>query len=139
MKNYLRILVFLAIWAAITWRFRDHLLPVPKADQSPAPHFRTPEATKAAASLKPVADGADAQQSFTQTDQPAATLAVVPPTADDLTRVKGIGPVYSDRLEEIGIVRFSDLAAGDAASISKQIDVADSVVDDWIRQAANLA
>jgi len=39
--------------------------------------------------------------------------------ADDLTRVMGIGPVYSRRLQNAGISRFSQLAALDAQQIAE--------------------
>lgn len=58
---------------------------------------------------------------------------------DDLTAVNGIGPVYRGRLAEIGIETFGSLAAADAASVAEAVDAAQSFVEDWIRQAADLA
>jgi len=76
--------------------------------------------------------------------QPAAEPAppaAAPPTptraaADDLTSVKGIGPVYRIRLNEAGITTFSDLADADATTVAGEIDVPEGRVADWIGQAA---
>jgi large subunit ribosomal protein L21 len=59
--------------------------------------------------------------------------------ADDLTTVKGIGPVYSARLAAAGMTSFAGLAAADPAAVAEQIDVSPSQVEDWIAQAQDLA
>ena len=56
----------------------------------------------------------------------------------DLTVVRGIGPVYAVRLHRIGVTSYGDLAEGNAAAISQQIDVPEDTVADWIDQAATL-
>jgi predicted flap endonuclease-1-like 5' DNA nuclease len=72
--------------------------------------------------------------------------AAEPPveTADDLTRMKGIGPRLADRLNSAGITRFSQLAA----LTPEQADALDSGLGDfqgrihrdrWIEQAGYLA
>lgn len=70
--------------------------------------------------------------------EPASTPA--PPAApakdDDLTSIKGIGPVYRTRLNESGITTFSELAAADAGSVAAQIEVPEARVAVWIEQAA---
>ena len=55
---------------------------------------------------------------------------------DDLTSVKGIGPVYRTRLNAAGITTFSDLAGAKAAAIAEKVDVPEARVADWIAQAA---
>ncbi len=125
MKKFLRLLLFVAIWAAISWRFRDRLLPLPNPDPGPMPHIRHQEH---APHQKPAPD--------------AAASAPPPPavaSADDLTRVKGIGPVYRSRLAGIGVTTFAGLAVADAAGVAAQIGVAESMVEGWRAQAAALA
>jgi predicted flap endonuclease-1-like 5' DNA nuclease len=61
------------------------------------------------------------------------------PPADDLTAIKGIGPVYSARLAEAGIVGYAALTAADAAELAGKIDVAESQIEDWKAQASDLA
>lgn len=74
----------------------------------------------------------------------AAAAAPGPPGAagaepDDLTAVSGIGPVYRRRLAEIGITTFASLASADAPSTAEAVDAPQSFVEDWVRQAADLA
>ncbi len=61
-----------------------------------------------------------------------------PAPDDDLTIVKGIGPVYSARLAAAGVTSFALLAAADAAAIADQVEAAESQVEDWIAQAREL-
>jgi predicted flap endonuclease-1-like 5' DNA nuclease len=68
---------------------------------------------------------------------PPVEPAPVPP-ADDLTGIKGIGPVYAARLGEVGIASFAALAAGDAADLAERIDAPEGQVADWIAQAQDL-
>lgn len=58
---------------------------------------------------------------------------------DDLTKIKGIGKVYQERLNEAGIYSFAQLLEVDPAKlaeITKAIDAAN--VDDWASQAREL-
>jgi hypothetical protein len=61
------------------------------------------------------------------------------PEKDDLTIVKGVGPVYSARLEGAGIVSLSGLAAADAEALASLIDVPAGRVSNWIEEAAFLS
>lgn len=49
--------------------------------------------------------------------------------------VKGIGPAYSDRLDEIGIHSVEQLAAADADEVAGRIAVAEKTVGKWIDRA----
>jgi predicted flap endonuclease-1-like 5' DNA nuclease len=146
-KKYFKILVLIVIWAAVTWRFRDHLLPLPKPDKAPAPHFRTPEPQARPDHLTAVRTPAPAEEPAPvetpaappSPEPPRPTLVSAPEAAtDDLTLIKGIGPAYSGRLADIGITTFAGLAAGNASTIAPKVDVPDALVADWIRQAAGL-
>jgi predicted flap endonuclease-1-like 5' DNA nuclease len=58
--------------------------------------------------------------------------------SDDLTSVKGIGPVYADRLNASGIHSFSDLAGAEAAYVADVAETSVSVAETWVRFADSL-
>ena len=57
--------------------------------------------------------------------------------ADDLTEIKGIGPVSAKELETIGITTFAALATADQAVVAARFD-SRANVPDWIAQAQEL-
>jgi hypothetical protein len=61
-----------------------------------------------------------------------------PPDDPDLTLVKGIGPVYRERLTGIGIVGSADLSRADPAQVAAAAGIPESRARDWITQAAAL-
>jgi len=61
------------------------------------------------------------------------------PTRDDLTIIKGIGPVYAARLEGAGIEKLGDLASARADALSAAINVPAERVRHWIDEAAFLS
>ena len=60
-------------------------------------------------------------------------------SSGDLTTVKGIGPVYAERLIEAGIASFSDLVSADAATVSDAAGVSESTAASWMEQATSLS
>lgn len=68
----------------------------------------------------------------------APATQVTADSQDDLSQVKGIGPVFRARLGEAGVSTFADLARADAEALATRIDVAASRVDDWVDQARRL-
>ncbi len=60
-------------------------------------------------------------------------------TTDDLTAVKGIGPVYAERLVEAGITSFAELVSADATAVSAAAGVSASTATSWMEQAAALS
>jgi predicted flap endonuclease-1-like 5' DNA nuclease len=56
--------------------------------------------------------------------------------ADDLTEIKGIGPVFAERLRQAGITTFADVAQASADQL-REVTHATSVAnpDEWIEQA----
>jgi predicted flap endonuclease-1-like 5' DNA nuclease len=74
---------------------------------------------------------------------PVAPVAPTPPPTppgepDDLSTIKGIGPVYRTRLEEAGIVSFAALATADAVTLAEQVEAPASRVQAWIDAARRL-
>jgi predicted flap endonuclease-1-like 5' DNA nuclease len=81
-------------------------------------------------------------------DPIAASIALAvnaPPSgADDLRLIKGLGPRIATRLNELGITRFEQLAALDAAGVAKidsQLGTFAGRItrDNWVDQASFLA
>lgn len=143
-RKFVRILLIIAIWAAVTWVFREKLLPVPKPDERPPPHFRSDPAPVAAGTTTPAPPPATTVDATDAGAPPAAadsgpSAEERPAGGDDLTEVRGIGPVYRHRLAELGITTFAGLAAADIATVAAEIDVAESQVTDWVEQAHELA
>ncbi len=98
--------------AGVAWLNRDRLLPLPEPSTAPAPRFRP---------------------------APPGTPAAETGDADDLTRISGIGPVYSGRLATQGVNTFADLASADTAALAAAIDVAEAQVAGWADQARALS
>jgi large subunit ribosomal protein L21 len=75
--------------------------------------------------------------------QPSELKAVPDPavssesTVDDLTSIKGIGPVSNKKLADIGVTTFAELAAADPATVMARFDSRANVAD-WIAQAKQL-
>lgn len=77
-------------------------------------------------------------------DAPAFRVSPGPPAAptqdsDDLSVVKGIGPVYRARLEQSGITTFRGLASSSADTVAEAAEVPLDRAEEWIRQASNLS
>jgi len=77
-------------------------------------------------------------------DTPAFRVAPGPPSRpsasdDDLSEVKGIGPVYRARLEQAGITSFSALALATTAEVASAAEIPTDKAEDWIRQASGLS
>jgi predicted flap endonuclease-1-like 5' DNA nuclease len=60
-------------------------------------------------------------------------------SADDLSEVKGIGPVYRARLIEGGITTFSALAKTAPARLAEIAEVGEETAAAWAKQASTLA
>ena len=65
-----------------------------------------------------------------------APADIVPPHAD-ITVVKGIGPVYAERLAAAGIEGLVSLAAADAATVAEAAEVPIDRAEDWVADAAS--
>ena len=61
---------------------------------------------------------------------------------DDLTVVKGIGPVYQWKLRDAGVHTYKDLAESDAAQLRRMLDIKEWQrvnIESWIAQARDWA
>jgi predicted flap endonuclease-1-like 5' DNA nuclease len=95
--------------AAVVWMLRDRIVKPQVAAPEPPPTFRvTPP---------PVAPRAD---------------------ADDLTAIRGIGPVFKARLAGAGISRFDELAALEPDRLAGLAGVPEGRAREWIDQARSL-
>ena len=84
---------------------------MPEAETpSPAPERPAVEREKAEAAQPEEVQEASSTKKSTESPKPPET-DVEEPAPNNLTRIKGIGPAYEQRLKEAGIVTFSQLAA----------------------------
>jgi predicted flap endonuclease-1-like 5' DNA nuclease len=107
MKRFIGFLAFIATCAIVLWLTRERLLPAPRVPEGPPARFRStpPE------------------------PRPEE------PQPDDLTVIKGIGPVYAASLVELGITTFGALAAADPDQLAAQLATTVTRVSGWIDQA----
>ena len=119
--------------------------PVPVAKAAPKP--KTPAAAKAAPKA-PAASGTAAARPARTRKPKAGSLAAVAlaapnGTADDLTRIRGVGPGLARRLNEMGIYHFEQigrLGAAGIAEIDRVLAFPGRIQrDDWVGQAKALA
>ncbi len=78
-------------------------------------------------------DGSDAGEATA--DETDADEAADAGTSESVEAVKGIGPTYSERLDEAGIETVADLAAADAAAVAAAAETSVSRAEDWIERA----
>jgi predicted flap endonuclease-1-like 5' DNA nuclease len=109
------------MWSEIMKRCR-HLLAMRWLSRSSSAAVQQPAAESSRPSQSPVPDYRRRQK---------------PP--DDLTVIKGIGPVMRDRRRILGIATFADLAHADPAELARQLrrhqPVSDDYVQSWVRAA----
>ncbi len=106
--------------------------PAPEAPAAPEPLADEPIAAAGAFDASPASLAADLAE---PSDEAAA---------DDLTRMKGVGPRLAERLNAAGVTRFAQLAAltpEDAAALDARLEGFQGRIhkDRWIEQAGFLA
>ncbi len=72
---------------------------------------------------------------------PGNPIAGSPPATDDFSLIKGIGPVFSRRLHDSGIVTYHQLASLSPKKLAKRVGgLSDKIItrQDWIGQAHKL-
>ncbi len=126
-KNLIRIVGVVAGLGAAVWAMRDRLLPAPEVHDEPPPRFRT------ATSPSPAATSSDDGSS--NDEQPAEEEER---PSDDLTRIKGVGPVTAERLHEAGIDSFAQLASMSPEEVAEAGRTSVGTAGSWIEAAAEL-
>lgn len=107
----------------------------PAAPATAAPQVET--ATRAT-KTEPAKPAAEAQQPAAKPETAKAPAAAAP-AKDDLTDIKGIGPVFARRLAEAGITTFAELAQASPDHL-RQVTQATATAnpEEWIAQARDL-
>ena len=59
-------------------------------------------------------------------------------TSDDLTAIRGIGPIFAQRLADLGLSNFSALGGADADNVARQLGVSVAVFTAWQDQARGI-
>ncbi len=115
MRRLFRLALFLALVGGLVWWFRERFVPPPQPPEEHPPSFRSAPHPPEESHIDPVTEG-----------------------IDDLALIKGIGPVYRDRLADADVTTFAQLAAADAGQLADAVDVAVTLVEDWQDQARTL-
>lgn len=107
------------------------------ADTAPIPPTTPPGLAGLGAAVTAAAVAAPVERT-------SATAVPSDDAADDLTRMKGVGPKLSVTLAELGVTRFDQIAAWDDAAIDRidaQLGRFQGRIrrDSWVRQADFLA
>lgn len=113
MKRVLRIFGILAGLGTVIWVMRDRFISLALPREPEPPTFRV---------------------------APPETGGVPPPPeADDLTIIKGIGPVYEARLQEAGVTSLRALAGAQVEDLAARLGVPPGRVSTWIDEAGFLS
>lgn len=117
MKRLLRLLTIAGAAVGAVWYYRQQESPA-----APAPAEGTWTGERRLEAVPDPVEGTASRSSM----------------ADDLTRIKGIGPAYAQRLAAAGIATFTHLAEADPDALRAALD-SRADVEDWIAQAKELA
>jgi large subunit ribosomal protein L21 len=132
-RGHRQLLTTVRISEILTGGAKPSKKPAAKKDAAPKKADDKPAAKKEAAPKK-----ADAK-----VDTAAAPLFTAPKgDKDDLTTIKGIGPVAAGQLNEQGITTFAQIAAlsdKDVARIDEAMPFSTDQIKDWRDQAKELA
>ena len=109
----------------------------PKADTKA--EEKAPKKEAAPKAEKPAAKKAPAKE---ETAAPATLFKAPKGKSDDLTEIKGIGPVAAEQLNEQGITTFAQIAKltdKDVAKIDEAMNFSADQISDWREQAKELS
>ncbi len=109
----------------------------------PSKKAAAPKKDDTAKAAKPAAEKKEAAPKKAEAPAAAAPLFTAPAgEPDDLTKIKGIGPVARGQLAEQGITTFAQVAAlsdADVAKIDEAMPFSAEQITDWREQAKELA
>ena len=123
MKRLFKVFGFVAGLGAAVWMLRDRLVSITAAREPEPPAFRPPPTPPRPApepDLDPTAS--------------APTPADLPEDAD-LERIKGVGPVFANRLRSAGLGSFEAIAGASVDRVAEAADVSESRATQWIEAA----
>ncbi len=103
----------LIIAIGIIWTLREEDNPKPKVAKRVSPPDSFPEIPT------PIADISTSTYGAALSEEIESEETTQPPEADDLTRIKGIGPKIEKTLHEHGIYTFAQLAATEVAFLAE--------------------
>lgn len=92
-------------------------------------------AAEPAEAVGPESEALTADVAESGPDTESASQAEEPPVQE----IKGIGPAYSTRLGDVGIVTVGDLAEADPEELAAQTGLSDSRIGEWIKRAREFA
>ncbi|GMQ94872.1 MAG: hypothetical protein BMS9Abin12_2387 [Acidimicrobiia bacterium] len=110
-RNLIRVAGVVVGLGAAVWALRDRLLPAPEVPSEPPPRFRT------------VATSTDDQRES---------------GTDDLTAIKGIGPVTAAKLADNDIHSFKAITNMTPESLADAAGTSSEAAGAWIKSAAAL-
>jgi len=118
----------------------------PVVEEAPAPEPLADEPIAAAAPLdaSPASLASDIAEPAPEPAPAPEPVAAAAPAADDLTRMKGVGPRLGEKLNSVGITSFAQLAAltpEEAEALDARLGDFQGRIhrDRWIEQASFLA
>ena len=106
---------------AVAWMMRDRFVSIAIPREPEPPAFRTPPTSPKAEAPRP-------------RETPRSTEP-----SDDLTRVKGIGPVFAERLKSAGITTFHQIGETSVMDLASIAEISEARVSTWASQARTLA
>lgn len=113
MKKLVRFIAALAGLGTVIWVMRDRFISLALPREPEPPAFRV-------------------------APHPGPEVEPPPASADDLTVIKGIGPVYAARLEDAGVTTLAGLSVAEADTLAATVKVPADRVSKWIEEAAYL-
>lgn len=136
MKRLARIVAIIGGIVAVIWAMRDRFISVAISREPEPPSFRVHEP---AGKIPPPSAEATTRTASTATSEPPVQAA--PNTSDggdDVTEVKGIGPVFAGRLADAGITDVAQLATARPEKVAAAARVALSRAAGWVEAARRI-
>lgn len=84
-------------------------------------------------------DAADVEDTVADATTEEADIDGEPEEGTDVDEIKGIGPAYSDRLNEVGIHSVAQLADANPAELAERTTVSEKTVRKWVDRAQAIA
>jgi predicted flap endonuclease-1-like 5' DNA nuclease len=129
-----RLLLFIIGLAIGGWLLR----PTPKDAAAPSQPSSTPNGEGSIKQFKP-APSAPKAAARLRADSEAAKTKEIPVVVDNLLDIKGIGPTFVKRLNELGITSFAQLAQENPEDLAEKMGgrvTADRIArEQWLEQA----